>query len=441
MKRSLAILMCFAVFGACPFPLDTVPAKDSGSDDAGTGAGGGEADSGFVADAGLTAQELCAALNTTRCERQQACGLIADNEVALGACVGAYTANWCAWTALVDNGQLRPDAERVTMCLAALEIQACEKWQEQPEPCRNVMLPRVAPGQPCYGSSFNECTDDYICRGLQCPGTCQPRAQEGEPCASESECKAGLSCRFQALGTGSCMAPSVLDGVCGRDSDCVTGLFCLQSSCRALPAAGADCPNNRCLADSYCHQGRCEARKSVGEYCGGDECKPGHLCEPNEGRCVLAQVPMNELCTLAQSCTAGVCLGDTAEDAGVCAPSGVTGSVCFEHGDCLPHLTCADTEEAGERACDVRLPPGAGCNYNSECQLGAACFDGGCLLLPLPGEPCADVKRCRWGLCRDTTDGGAVCGPLLSAGATCAQHSECASGNCKDTVCLATCTP
>jgi hypothetical protein len=157
---------------------------------------------------------------------------------------------------------------------------------------------------------------------------------------------------------------------------------------------------------------------------------------------VKRQLNSGEGCSLVQQCPAGeVCLGATAQSVGLChAPQG-EGDRCLTHDDCEAHLACLESD--GGRTCQRRAAPGASCDSTRVCQSGAVCTASTCTALPLPGQSCADTRACRWGLCRElaNTDGGAVCGPLLSAGQPCQRNDECVSGSCISGACLARCVP
>lgn len=439
MKRAfVASLVCCCALSGCGFVGLFVPRVDAGDDDAGLVT----PDSGSPTDAGLSPLETCTLLNAARCDAQARCGLIADTADARAECQREWEATWCGpktWPTQVTAGVLKLDPERVTECLAQLGAQACDKWATLPTACQHFLLPRVPLGQPCY-DGYDECLDEGVCRGTACPRTCQPRAASGERCTADAECRAGLLCRMQLLdtGVGTCLAQSALNGSCVRDGDCLNGLFCSELKCVALPPAGTACVSNRCLADSFCDAGECFSRKSLGAPCTGDECQATLVCSRLQGSCVVEVVALNETCAWPQRCVSGaVCLSLTQR----CAVPQAEGEPCTSATDCQSHLTCGSFD-GGVGQCERRLPEASACAASVDCQVSATCEDAGvCVELPLPGEPCGDARQCRWGLCRDTTDGGTVCGPLLSAGATCTLNAECASGSCVAGTCLARCVP
>jgi len=437
-KRAfVASLVISCALSACGLGSLFRPNVDAGAIDSGFI----EPDSGLIRDAGLSPLETCSLLNAARCEAQARCGLIADTADARAQCQRAWEATWCGtmtWPNHVTAGVLKLDGDRVAQCLTQLSEQSCDRWSTLPETCQRFLLPRVPLGQPCY-DGYDECLDEGICRGSTCPRTCQPRAGSGDSCSNDRQCRAGLLCRMPLLGTGvgTCLPQSSLNGNCGRDVDCVSGLFCFEQTCTALPQAGTACIANRCLADSFCDAGECTARVSLGRPCDGDECQASLVCNLSQRSCVAEVVALNETCAPPQRCVSGaVCLSLSS----TCAVPRAEGEECGSATDCLSHLTCSSLD-GGVGVCERRLADGDACASTSDCQVSATCEDGGCVELPLPGEPCGATRQCRWGLCRDTTDGGAVCGPLLSAGATCTSNTDCQSGSCSGDTCLARCVP
>jgi hypothetical protein len=154
------------------------------------------------------------------------------------------------------------------------------------------------------------------------------------------------------------------------------------------------------------------------------------------------QLSTGDACTLRQTCPDGqVCVGATATTPGLCGAPLRAGEACVASLDCEAHLTCLPVD--GGKACQPRQPADGGCSVAADCLSSATCLGGACVELPLPGESCADTRTCRWGLCREVTntDGGAVCGALLSAGQPCLWDLQCASGTCDRGTCLARCVP
>ena len=130
------------------------------------------------------------------------------------------------------------------------------------------------------GDLGQRCTLDSSCPGQVCRPSnprighpeyhCQAYGSEGETCGADYECTGDLICRHAAtaldellvLEAGSCAAPGDLGAQCNFDSEC-------DAVCR--PSRG-----DRLDAPEY----RCQARAQVGGLCGKDsECVTGLSCE------------------------------------------------------------------------------------------------------------------------------------------------------------------
>lgn len=442
--------MSVAALVSCEFSAPiTRPREDAGAFDSGTPS----YDGGATLDAGLAPLEACALLNEARCAALARCGLVPDTVEALGNCERAFEATWCGpttWPNHVTAGSLRLDSSRALACVGALQVQACTDWPNLPDSCSRFLLPRAALGQPCF-DGYDECLEG-ICRGTACPRTCQPKAVLNEPCTSDLECRTGLFCRTSPLnpGTGQCAMPSAANELCLQDADCNTGLVCSQQLCKPLPSPGQPCLEGRCTDAAYCdwgvNGGTCTLRKDEGATCITGECQSALVCDPYDGRCAPIVSSMHERCTAASKCPAGtVCVGLDASGAGSCLPHAAEGETCLQSDHCQSWLTCTpgDADADAGASCQRKQDAGTSCHSDTQCQASGFCSTDACAELPLPGESCAGTRRCRWGLCRDVAgaDGGAVCGAAFSAGTMCRSDAECASGTCRDGLCLARCVP
>lgn len=445
-RAVVLLLLALAGCGAIIFPID--PKPDGGGS---TDAGQPPVDSGVVVrDAGSSPTEVCKSLNTARCEYLGRCGLVGNDDAAREACERQYQSTWCGpttWPAHVQVGALRLDPTRAADCAQALGAARCADWATLPSSCSTFLSPRVPLGQPCY-DGYAECLDG-VCRGAACPRTCQPRGVLGEVCSVDADCRSGLYCKVAmgASGVGQCATFATVDTSCGADSHCAEGLRCIDTFCRMLPGLNEPCFQGNCEDGLYCGDlglgPVCLTRKRDGDACLGDTCAAGLVCEPVLGECAPAAVMAGERCGLLQRCPEGMtCLGLRSDAPGVCGTPVVIGEACEGAFDCESHLACtASGDDAGTK-CRVRSAPGDACGAARECQASATCVDGGCVELPLPGEPCAVTRACRWGLCRaGAVDGGYVCGSLLGPGMMCRRHDECASGQCSSGTCLARCVP
>jgi hypothetical protein len=209
----------------------------------------------------------------------------------------------------------------VALCATALDAVSCEDLlnNNPPEACRPL------PGQrdntsPC--GEHAECTslrcaraDDALC------GRCAELANEGEPCASESDCTAGLVCTTAQL----CALPLAERGTCATDRPCAFPLVCAAGTCSATLALGSRCEPK---AD------RCNA--FAGEVCG----PLSLVCEPL--RYERAAGPCGYLDGGWTACSQGA---TCVESGGIshCVPAAAEGEACSSSGPgCLAPARCAD---------------------------------------------------------------------------------------------------
>jgi hypothetical protein len=302
-------------------------------------------------------------------------------------------------------------------------------------------------GGDCY-DGFEECTDG-VCRGSSCPRTCQPRALLDEVCTIDADCRTGLYCKLSPFmpSVGQCAAFGTVGAACEASQQCADGLQCVQQQCRVLPPPGTPCLAGACSEAGYCDGsedgGVCLGRKSEGATCTANECLVGLVCDPLRAACVKKDLTAGDECSLSQRCPAGTtCLGATRTATGTCLPPLPVLEACAVDTDCEAHLACRDAGDGGA-SCQLRATEGETCAGEQTCQSGATCLNRECTLLPLPGESCTLTRACRWGLCRElvNSDGGAVCGALLSAGQPCMRNDECGSGACVMGTCVARCVP
>ena len=443
--RSFVVAVALALTPACSF-APVFPVPDAGKPDSGITI---TPDGGPRPDGGLQPEAACSLLNGKRCDYLARCGLINSDVQSLDQCEHYFEATWCGpmtWPSHVAAGTLKFEPSRAESCASAFDTQACGEWNTLPDSCTRFLVPRVALGGDCY-DGFTECTEG-VCRGSSCPRTCQPRALLDDPCTSDAECKTPLYCKRSPFmpATGKCAAFGTNGTACENDKECLEGLHCLNQTCRALPAPGTPCAEGLCAETGYCDgvgdAGICITRKSEGATCTEEQCASGLVCDPIRAVCVRVQLSSGDLCSLAQVCPQGqVCVGASANSAGTCLAPKMENEHCETSLDCESHLACLAAD--GGFTCQRRSMAGSSCRTSATCQAGATCLNGSCVELPGPGQSCADTRECRWGLCRDVanTDGGAICGALLSAAQPCTRGEECASGACVANTCVARCVP
>ena len=305
-------------------------------------------------------------------------------------------------------------------------------------------------GSPCTQNAecnSNICSGDGVCCNAACSGVCQACDLAGSngtctsiasgqdpdaECAGTHFCNGSNSCRKVVRDTcaasSECLLGNCVDGVCcgttcnGACQAC--NLAGNVGACTSIPS-GLD-PANECSGTQVCN-GAGGCRKVVGDTCAlSSECLLGNCVD---GRC--CDSACNGLCEACNLGTPGMCssVANGQDPANECA--GVTS--CNGSGQC------------------TKLPLGATCSANTECNSGF-CVDGACCGTSSCAGTCTSCNpaetvggvagacdlivedtdpdnECANGGCTGT---GACQEPL---GSTCTDDSECASGFCADGVC------
>lgn len=219
-------------------------------------------------------------------------------------------------------------------------------------------------------------------------------------------------------------AECALDGVCGKDPNCVD--MCCAGECRVLAAplkVGEDCTNvNRtceddafCLLDNNFQRTVCAAKVPVGGFCGYDGvivCTDDAYCNYNTGSCT-ARIPEGSDCTdNGNACLAPsecVFVGDYPNYSAFCRAPAALGAPC--------------ALELYNRAC---LDLGAVCNPNTLlCEIG-----------PDIGVPCLDYRCAGYAycdyetsICRGYAELGTPCG-YLNGDVQCGGALQCDNDVC-----------
>jgi len=310
----------------------------------------------------------------------------------------------------------------------------------------DALAPEQGIGDPCETSL--ECQGELVCvTDLQCPGTCQPYAQEGEPCGeglapcaptpAPPDCGEiciitdTLSCR-----DGVCKMPGELGEPCADSNDCASDTFCDTTNlvCTSYPARGEAC-STRCAPGSRCDTPLDEGAVCVELSAAGGPCMTPLDCEDGlnclgfpDGICQPFGAPGAD-CDFETDCQSGLrCVPDGSDPFGVCATGpGDTGAPCDDDYDCLESLACDTTAQV---CGDL---PGEGEACDQRCSEGLACGSQACAPILGPGDPCEDGTgpSCTHSYCLDGT-----CHELLALGAQCTENAECKSGRCTDGVCV-----
>jgi hypothetical protein len=308
--------------------------------------------------------------------------------------------------------------------------------------------PIQANGTPCDDQSL--CTLADSCQGGVCEG-------DAVVCTALDQCHDPGVCEPM---TGECSNPEKTDGTGCDDGDlctvtdmCIVGR-CVGSDpvvCQPLDAchlagvcdpATGECSNpekengTECEDGDLCtRSGSCEAGTCVGGdsvVCSPlDQCHVAGTCDPATGQCSNPAAEDGtgcddeSLCTLADRCEAGACVGDAV----VCTPP----TDCHEVGTCDP--------ATGE--CSVAVKPeGAPCEDGDLCTRTGACAAGTCV----GDDPvvCTALDQCHVaGACDPAT--GECSNPAKPNGTACDDESLCTAGEtCQAGMCTGsavTCTP
>ena len=262
-------------------------------------------------------------------------------------------------------------------------------------------------GQSCSDGKY--CSEKDSCKKGVCTGAAVVCPDDGKPCTV-------AACAEPAKG---CSTAAVVDILCDDGLPCTTGDSC--SAAGECAGQLKDCEDKNPCTDDTCDavQGCLHKNNTLpctGDACiSGGQCKEGK-CEGTEQKCNDGNFCTQDLCDSVKGCQAkpwpspcwdgNVCtLEDTCE-AGVCKGGGA--------------LQCADANPCTVDACD----PVKGCSH----------------LASSPGASCGSGKTCSAGLCLASSCGDGWCSSEESAG-SCAKDCPEDGGACapNDAACLGTC--
>ena len=219
-----------------------------------------------------------------------------------------------------------------------------------------------------------------------------------------------------------------------------------------------------CTSDAACNDGNpCTADSCVAGTCANvnttDPCSDGDLCTINDtcsaGVCIGTAVPEGgacddgDACTINDTCQSDVCAGtprdcsslDGVCGAGVCNPT--TGqcvvSPSNEGGACDDGNQCTENDACLSGACvGDAVPPGTTCDDGLACTQNDACNNGACSGTAVDcsslDTPCTD------GVCNTST--GACESVAINEGGACDDGNSCSTGDqCVAGVCAGTLRP
>jgi hypothetical protein len=174
----------------------------------------------------------------------------------------------------------------------------------------------------------------FLVSGCDCAGPVAPNGGPGSPCASTTECRAGLVCRDDTCQTpitsdgGTGDAPTRDAAACPAESRCLMGLLCC--------AAGEECVDDRACAP-VCANERCGDNNLV--CCdAGEVCLDGVVCAAScEAGRALCGASLDVCCGAGEVCVEDACVapGDTCADDYDCLGEGTYCEATI--GSCLPN--------------------------------------------------------------------------------------------------------
>lgn len=253
-----------------------------------------------------------------------------------------------------------------------------------------------------------------------------PAGTQGSSCTVNTDCSSTASPALRCW-TTSGSTSRICSRSCTADSDCPSGLKCLQGvdsnnatglACLAPSGApdlcefctdGSQCSTGVCLSDG--RHNWCSLGCSGSTQCGTDYVCSGGYCIPSSGVC-------NQQCTTASDCAVGY-----ACTSGECVATGGVNDRCEVSVYCQSCLLCVGSQnEAYCRSCCGGQGQGGSCDACSSttCPSASQCSQ----LQNSSGQILADS------VCIPT--GGDSCSPCTT-GADCSQGLSCYAGRCHST--------
>jgi MYXO-CTERM domain-containing protein len=309
-----------------------------------------------------------------------------DNLVVTGLEVSCDSADPCSWDGMGADGCVscpKPDDTACDDGLFCTISSACQSGECTPVEQRDCQIELSAPD--CQTATCNDDTDECVVEavneGLDC--------DDGRFCTTASACSNGACLGTQqrdcssAVTEAACQLPR-----CDEDND----------TCYAIPAN----ENAVCAADDWCRNtSRCAQGVCVGNQrdCSGSvpnpQCQEA-ACDPDAQICYA--VSANEsgscddgkFCTINDTCTSGVCTGETYDCADVIDAPGCQSAICNE---------LADT-------CDLQpINEGETCEDNLFCTMQTTCATGACTGGPQRDCSAAVTEpQCQAPACNEVTD-------------------------------------
>ncbi len=254
---------------------------------------------------------------------------------------------------------------------------------------RQVFLGSTQERAPCTHDV--ECQPWLYCNaGSVCPGQCEPRGYDGEPCDRDGECEFGCF-------DGRCGVPTEPGSSCETRTDCFSDAGCVAGRC-SFRGPGDTCDSSdECSKLLVCTDGLCVEGGRLGDPC--DELQPCGLSRDSEG-----------LLCVSGTCARYVGVGEPCADSQQCPPMHACNRVC----EPLPDIGDACTDRCVQGACVDGtcswLNHGEACSLVSDVDGLGACSSGACVQAVCGAdfavgdaceatEQCEDYAGCDGGVC------------------------------------------
>ncbi len=377
---------------------------------------------------------------------------------------------------MIDEGQ-DADGDGVTWCGGGVQAQAdCDDHDPNIHPA-NPGAGIPAANEQCDGKD-DDC-DGMVDEGDTCPSgqMCVPGTgcvipncnNGGPPCSSDDRCDVTMDPPTCVSGrcpttpctgaqvcdtpTGSCVTRVNLGDPCTIDTECPAGATCMPAAALGLTASGNVC-GKACCKDEDC--------TDVGGLClvsgtGARSCVPPAMAMRGES-------PTGSMCTMADSCSSGICYGATTMTPGACVDGCANQTNCPMSDVCGLASSSKGSGQQQQLACIPPVPQGHvlydTCATDDDCVsdlcVPGPALDKFCSLGCLTSDDCqrpSQITRFAYCGVTQTPSGNYVraclhdfcdrltlaCHGLGRTGDSCSKNADCRDNVCLGSQCADTC--
>ena len=390
----------------------------------------------------LCANSVCENICTSdiQCQTGHQCVLQSKNGVSLGVCGKRKNGQLCADSTECESAQCVDGVCCESSCAGA--CQSCN-LPGSPGQCLNVASGAPDPRNTCNDRGVASCSTNGVCDGN---GACQTYPA-GIDCGPES-CVSGVHTPPSTCNAaGQCVAsrslacnPYLCNGdvcyaSCTNDKQCVSGKFCVNSSCGPKQSgqpcsSAAECQSGFCAQGVCCENACTQACMACNLTATPGRCMAVADKAPDpQGKCAVTTSPS---CGTTGTCISGACAyydNGTNCRAAVCAAaaSATPTSKCDGKGTCVTptNQDCGDFVcSAG--ACDTTCTKDTDCVAPNTCSVNNSCG------LKVNGAACTAAIQCQSGFCTEGVCCNTACADATSGGLcmTCKGTSTSQAGTC-----------